>query len=65
MEQRGQRSKGHTERRILVALYATGRKARPATLVRDCSRRITTMTAGPARSANISVINRRNSHLER
>ena len=64
MRQRGQRSRGHTERRTLVPLYATGRLARPAYLVRGSSRRITTMTAGPARSANIRVINRRKSHLD-
>ena len=37
-----------------------------ATLVRGSSRRITTMTAGlQARSANIRVINRRRSNLDR
>ena len=45
MEQNGQRSKGHTERRILVASYATGYWPRFATLVRGSSRRITTMKA--------------------
>ena len=45
MEQTGQRSKGHTERRILVRSYATGLWPRLATLVRGSSRRITTMTA--------------------
>ena len=65
MGQRGQRSRGHTERRTLVKYYATGRKAGPAFLVRGSSRRITTMTAGTARSANIRVINRRRSHLDR
>lgn len=45
MEQNGQRSKGHTERRILVASYATGLWPRFATLVRGSSRRIMTMKA--------------------
>jgi hypothetical protein len=46
MEQNGQRSKGHTERRILVSPYATGPWPRLATLVRGSSRRIMTMKAG-------------------
>ena len=45
MEQNGQRSKGHTERRILVSPYATGPWPRFATLVRGRSRRITIMKA--------------------
>ena len=45
MEQKGQRSKRHTERRILVPSYATGLWPRFATLVRGSSRRITTMKA--------------------
>lgn len=45
MEQNGQRSKQHTERRILVRSYATGLWPRFATLVRGSSRRITTMKA--------------------
>ena len=45
--------------------YATGSYARPATLVRGSSRRITTMTAGLSRSANIRLINRRTSRLGR
>jgi hypothetical protein len=45
MEQNGQRSKRHTERRILVRPYATGHWPRLATLVRGSSRRITTMKA--------------------
>lgn len=45
MGQKGQRSKGHTERRILVHSYATGLWPRFATLVRGSSRRITTMKA--------------------
>ena len=65
MGQRGRRSRGHTERRTLVEFYATGPKARPAFLVRGSSRRITTMTAGTPRSANIRVINRRKSRLDR
>jgi hypothetical protein len=46
MEQDGQRSKGLTERRILVPSYATGHWPRFATLVRGSSRRIMTMKAG-------------------
>jgi hypothetical protein len=62
VEQSGQGSKRHTERRILVRSYATSLMARLAFLVRGSSRRITTMMAGrKARSANIRVINRRNS----
>jgi hypothetical protein len=45
MEQNGQRSQQHTERRILVASYATGLWPRFATLVRGSSRRIMTMKA--------------------
>jgi hypothetical protein len=45
MEQYGQRSKRPTERRILVAAYATGFWPRLARLVRGSSRRITTMKA--------------------
>jgi hypothetical protein len=45
MEQKGQRSKQHTERRILVRFYATGLWPRFATVVRGSSRRITTMKA--------------------
>lgn len=41
--------------------YAAGLAARPAPLVRDSSRRITTMRLRPA---NIRVINRRESHLD-
>jgi len=66
VKQSGQRSMGHTERRILLGSYATGSWARPAFLVRGSSRRITTMTAGrKVRSANIRVINRRQSRLDR
>jgi hypothetical protein len=65
VEQSRQKSRWHTERRILVRSYATGFLARPAFLVRGSSRRITTMTAGrEARSANIRVINRRNSRFD-
>lgn len=39
--------------------YVTGHSAGPTALVRGSSRRITTMTAGLPRSANIRVINRR------
>ena len=49
---------GHTERRILENSYAAGLRARPATLVRGSSRRITIMRYRPA---NIRVINRRDS----
>src|SRR5687767_14590321 len=63
MEQNGQRSQGHTERRILVGSYATGLWPRFATLVRGSSRRITIVKASPARSSNIRVINRRVSQL--
>jgi hypothetical protein len=45
MEQNGQRSKQHTERRILVRFHATGLWPRFATVVRGSSRRITTMKA--------------------
>jgi hypothetical protein len=45
MEQNGQRSKGLTERRILVKIYAAGLRSRPATLVRGSSRRITIVKA--------------------
>jgi hypothetical protein len=48
-----------------VISYVTGLTARPTLLVRGSSRRITTMTAGLSRSANIRVINRRNSPLRR
>ena len=45
--------------------YATGHKAGSAFLVRGSSRRITTMTAGyQARSANIRLINRRESRFD-
>ena len=65
VKQGGQRSRRHTERRILLGCYATGRCAGPAILVRGSSRRITTMTAGrEARSANIRLINRRQSLLD-
>ena len=46
MKQKGQRSRGLPERRILVASYATGPWPRLATLVRGSSRRITIMKAG-------------------
>ncbi len=45
MEQSGQRSRGHAERRILVPPYATGLWPRLAALVRGSSRRIMTMKA--------------------
>ena len=65
VEQSGQRSRRRTERRILVGSYATAPVARLAILVRGSSRRITTMMAGrEARSANIRVINRRNSYFD-
>jgi len=65
VKQSRQRSKRHTERRILAGCYATALVARLAILVRGSSRRITTMMAGPAaRSANIRVINRRMSLLD-
>ena len=64
MEHSGQRSKGRTERRILVSPYATGFWAELATLVRGSSRRIMTVRFRPA---YIRVINRRfvalNCHL--
>ena len=63
MEQNGQRSQGHADRRILVGCYATGLWPRLATLVRGSSRRITIVKASPARSSDIRVINRRVSHL--
>jgi hypothetical protein len=63
MEQNGQRSQEHAERRILVGPYATGLWPRFATLVRGSSRRITIVKASPARSSNIRVINRRVSYL--
>jgi hypothetical protein len=48
-----------------VHSYATGHKAGPAFLVRGSSRRIITMTAGhQARSANIRLINRRQSRFD-
>jgi hypothetical protein len=65
VKQSGQRLSGYTERRILVGSYVTGRTARLTPLVRGSSRRITTMTAGLSRSANIRVINRRYSRLGR
>jgi len=43
-------------------LYAVGLRTEPAPLVRGSSRRITIMRFRPA---NIRVINRRNSHLDR
>ena len=52
----------HTERRTLLYLLCGGPEARPAPLVRDSSRRITTMRFRPA---NIRVINRRASRLDR
>jgi hypothetical protein len=45
-----------------VGSYAAGSVARPAHLVRGSSRRITTMRLRPA---NIRVINRRDSYLDR
>ena len=65
MEQNGQRSKGHPERRILVLSLATGLWPRLALTVRGSSRRITIVKASPARSSNIRVINRRGSTIDR
>jgi hypothetical protein len=45
MKQKGQRSRGLPERRILVPSYATGPWPRFATLVRGSSRRIMTVKA--------------------
>jgi hypothetical protein len=57
-----QRSRRHTERRTLLAPLAAGETPDPRPLVRDSSRRITTMRFRPA---NIRVINRRDSRLDR
>jgi len=65
MKSNRQRSKPHTERRILDTTMRKA-KAELAPLVRDSSRRITTMMAGSkTRSTNISVINRRYSCFDR
>lgn len=49
-----------TERRTLEYVM----RFRPASLVRGSSRRIMSMKASPARSSNISMINRRLAHLD-
>jgi hypothetical protein len=51
-----------TRRRILDLPYAVGLRTEPAPLVRGSSRRITIMRFRPA---NIRVINRRDSFLDR
>jgi hypothetical protein len=53
---------GHTERRTLDNFYAVGFRTEPALLVRGSSRRITIMRFRPA---DIRVINRRDSRLDR
>jgi hypothetical protein len=53
---------GHTERRTLDNFYAVGLRTEPALLVRGSSRRITIMRFRPA---DIRVINRRDSRLDR
>jgi len=53
---------GRTKRRILLFFMRYGVTTQPASLVRGSSRRITIMRFRPA---NIRVINRRNSRLDR
>ena len=56
---RGRAARGKENPRVT---YAVGFRTEPARLVRDRSRRITII---PLRPANIRVINRRNSRLDR
>ena len=61
MEQVRQRPRSTRNGEPSSSFYAAGLAARSAPLVRDSSRRITTMRLRPA---NIRVINRRESHLD-